>query len=64
MGHLPDTIIVLHDMSDELKELCLHQHSEKIAAAFGLISCTSATNVYALIVIQHPSMSLRPLVGR
>ncbi|AQK84909.1 pentatricopeptide repeat-containing protein At3g49170, chloroplastic [Zea mays] len=43
MGYVPDTSVVLHDMSDELKELCLLQHSEKIAVAFGLISCTSAT---------------------
>ncbi|XP_062180065.1 pentatricopeptide repeat-containing protein At3g49170, chloroplastic [Phragmites australis] len=42
MGYVPDTSIVLHDMSDELKEQCLLQHSEKIAVAFGLIS-TSAT---------------------
>ncbi|CAN6358141.1 unnamed protein product [Urochloa humidicola] len=43
MGYVPDTSIVLHDMPDELKEQCLLQHSEKIAVAFGLISCTSAT---------------------
>uniref|UniRef100_A0ACD5TPT6 Uncharacterized protein n=1 Tax=Avena sativa TaxID=4498 RepID=A0ACD5TPT6_AVESA len=41
MGYVPDTSIVLHDMSDELKEQCLLQHSEKIAVAFGLIT-TSA----------------------
>ncbi|CAN6344889.1 unnamed protein product [Urochloa humidicola] len=43
MGYVPDTSIVLHDMPDELKEQYLLQHSEKIAVAFGLISCTSAT---------------------
>ncbi|XP_025808351.1 pentatricopeptide repeat-containing protein At3g49170, chloroplastic [Panicum hallii] len=43
MGYVPDTSIVLHDMPDELKEQFLLQHSEKIAVAFGLISCTSAT---------------------
>nr|CAB3463519.1 unnamed protein product [Digitaria exilis] len=43
IGYVPDTSIVLHDMPDELKERCLLQHSEKIAVAFGLISCTSAT---------------------
>jgi hypothetical protein len=42
MGYVPDTSIVLHDMSDELKEQYLLQHSEKIAVAFGLIT-TSAT---------------------
>uniref|UniRef100_A0A0D9ZVP5 DYW domain-containing protein n=1 Tax=Oryza glumipatula TaxID=40148 RepID=A0A0D9ZVP5_9ORYZ len=41
MGYVPDTSIVLHDMSDELKEQYLLQHSEKIAVAFGLIT-TSA----------------------
>ncbi|KAF0924627.1 hypothetical protein E2562_010230 [Oryza meyeriana var. granulata] len=41
MGYAPDTSIVLHDMSDELKEQYLLQHSEKIAVAFGLIT-TSA----------------------
>ncbi|KAG8084806.1 hypothetical protein GUJ93_ZPchr0010g7679 [Zizania palustris] len=41
MGYVPNTSIVLHDMSDELKEQCLVQHSEKIAVAFGLIT-TSA----------------------
>jgi len=43
MGYVPNTSIVLHDMPDELKEQFLLQHSEKIAVAFGLISCTSAT---------------------
>ncbi|KAJ1262138.1 hypothetical protein BS78_09G084700 [Paspalum vaginatum] len=43
MGYVPDTSIVLHDMSDEMKEQCLLQHSEKLAVAFGLIRCTSAT---------------------
>ncbi|GJM94883.1 hypothetical protein PR202_ga11566 [Eleusine coracana subsp. coracana] len=43
IGYVPDTTIVLHDMPEELKEQCLLQHSEKIAVAFGLISCTSAT---------------------
>ncbi|KAM0903397.1 hypothetical protein ACQ4PT_018633 [Festuca glaucescens] len=42
MGYVPDTSIVLHDMSDELKEQYLLQHSEKIAVAFGLIT-TSGT---------------------
>uniref|UniRef100_A0A453LAI8 DYW domain-containing protein n=1 Tax=Aegilops tauschii subsp. strangulata TaxID=200361 RepID=A0A453LAI8_AEGTS len=42
IGYVPDTSIVLHDMSDELKEECLLQHSEKIAVAFGLIT-TSPT---------------------
>ncbi|KAM3258843.1 hypothetical protein ACQJBY_050555 [Aegilops geniculata] len=42
IGYIPDTSIVLHDMSDELKEECLLQHSEKIAVAFGLIT-TSPT---------------------
>jgi len=42
MGYVPNTSIVLHDMPDELKEQFLLQHSEKIAVAFGLISCTSA----------------------
>jgi pentatricopeptide repeat protein len=43
IGYVPDTSIVLHDMPEKLKEQCLLQHSEKIAVAFGLISCTSAT---------------------
>ena len=42
MGYVPNTSIVPHDMPDELKEQFLLQHSEKIAVAFGLISCTSA----------------------
>ncbi|KQK07032.1 hypothetical protein BRADI_2g32290v3 [Brachypodium distachyon] len=42
IGYVPDTSIVLHDMSEELKEQYLLQHSEKIAVAFGLIT-TSAT---------------------
>ncbi|VAI19727.1 unnamed protein product [Triticum turgidum subsp. durum] len=42
IGYVPDTSIVFHDMSDELKEECLLQHSEKIAVAFGLIT-TSPT---------------------
>ncbi|XP_006655097.1 pentatricopeptide repeat-containing protein At3g49170, chloroplastic [Oryza brachyantha] len=41
MGYVPDTSIMLHDMSDDLKEQYLLQHSEKIAVAFGLIA-TSA----------------------
>jgi pentatricopeptide repeat protein len=36
-GYIPDTRLVLHDISEENKELALCSHSEKLAIAYGLI---------------------------
>ncbi|KAJ7295055.1 hypothetical protein O6H91_05G072700 [Diphasiastrum complanatum] len=37
-GYVPDAQFVLHDVEEELKDLSLYHHSEKLAIAFGLIS--------------------------
>jgi pentatricopeptide repeat protein len=37
-GYVPDTVFVLHDVSEEQRENALRYHSEKLAIAFGLIS--------------------------
>ena len=38
VGYVPDTEFVLHGVNEEEKEDILHNHSEKMALAFGLIS--------------------------
>ncbi|KAL5560091.1 hypothetical protein UlMin_036302 [Ulmus minor] len=37
-GYVPDTSLVLHDVSEEEKEYNLTTHSEKLAIAFGLLN--------------------------
>ncbi|CAI0375814.1 unnamed protein product [Linum tenue] len=37
-GYVPDTTVVLHDVSEEEKERNLTTHSEKLAVAFGLLN--------------------------
>ncbi|XP_068649483.1 pentatricopeptide repeat-containing protein At2g22070 [Aristolochia californica] len=37
-GYVPDTNYALHDVDEEVKELGLAYHSEKLAVAFGLIT--------------------------
>ncbi|KAM6559621.1 hypothetical protein CsatA_028860 [Cannabis sativa] len=38
VGYVPDTSLVLHDVSEEEKEHNLSAHSEKLAIAFGLLN--------------------------
>jgi len=45
LGYVPDTKLVLHDVEDEDKMLCLGHHSEKLAIAFGLISTPPRTTL-------------------
>lgn len=40
-GYMPETNYVLHDIGPEEKENALSYHSEKLAVAFGLISCST-----------------------
>ena len=40
-GYVAETSLVLHDIGEEDKENALSHHSEKLAVAFGLISCSS-----------------------
>jgi len=44
-GYVPDTNHVLHDVEEELKEIFLSHHSEKLAIAFGLISTPLGTPI-------------------
>ncbi|XXG61295.1 hypothetical protein AAC387_Pa04g2989 [Persea americana] len=44
-GFVPDTESVLHDIDEELKQLVLSHHSEKLAIAFGLISTPEKTTL-------------------
>ncbi|KAL4024033.1 hypothetical protein IC575_017806 [Cucumis melo] len=45
VGYVPDTNFVLHDVELEQKEENLSYHSEKLAAAFGIISTPSGTPI-------------------
>ncbi|KAG9451312.1 hypothetical protein H6P81_011277 [Aristolochia fimbriata] len=45
IGFIPDIDSVLHDLDDEMKELTLSRHSEKLAIAFGLISTPKGTTL-------------------
>ncbi|MQL73715.1 hypothetical protein Taro_006074 [Colocasia esculenta] len=42
-GYVPDTGVVLHDVSEEEKECNLTTHSEKLAVAFGLLNTPPGT---------------------
>lgn len=42
-GYVPETSFVLHDVEEEVKDLSMCHHSEKIAIAFGLISTPPKT---------------------
>ncbi|XP_059648169.1 putative pentatricopeptide repeat-containing protein At3g49142 [Cornus florida] len=42
-GYVPDTSLVLHDVSEEEKEYNLTTHSEKLAIAFGLLNTSPGT---------------------
>lgn len=42
MGYKPDTGVVLHDVSDELKAEWVCGHSERLATMFGLIHSSSS----------------------
>ncbi|OAY71241.1 Pentatricopeptide repeat-containing protein, mitochondrial [Ananas comosus] len=45
MGYVPNLNYVLQDVGEELKELMLMRHSEKLAIAFGLISTSPGTTL-------------------
>ncbi|XP_068638355.1 pentatricopeptide repeat-containing protein At2g22070 [Aristolochia californica] len=45
IGFIPDIDSVLHDVDDEMKELILSRHSEKLAISFGLISTAEGTTL-------------------
>ncbi|KAM1770520.1 hypothetical protein EV1_044942 [Malus domestica] len=42
LGYVPNTAYVLHDVEEQQKEFYLFQHSEKLAAAFGLIGTSKS----------------------
>ncbi|KAH9325011.1 hypothetical protein KI387_005189 [Taxus chinensis] len=44
-GYLPNTSLVLHDVSEEVKEQMLWSHSEKLAIAFALINSSPGTPI-------------------
>ncbi|KAI5666654.1 hypothetical protein M9H77_16507 [Catharanthus roseus] len=44
-GYQPDSNYVLHDVEDEVKEVILSQHSERLAIAFGLIATPPGTQI-------------------
>ncbi|XP_024516974.1 pentatricopeptide repeat-containing protein At3g26782, mitochondrial [Selaginella moellendorffii] len=44
-GYVPDTSVVMHDVEEAEKEGVLHQHSERMAIAFGLMRGGSDTIV-------------------
>ncbi|KAI5082014.1 hypothetical protein GOP47_0001757 [Adiantum capillus-veneris] len=48
MGYVPDTKIVLHDVSEEEKERLLCHHSERLAIAFGLISTSHGSPLHII----------------
>ncbi|XP_059066767.1 pentatricopeptide repeat-containing protein At3g12770-like isoform X2 [Cryptomeria japonica] len=45
VGYVPNTSLVLHDVSEEVKERMLWSHSEKLAIAFGLINSSPGTPI-------------------
>ncbi|XP_058083482.1 pentatricopeptide repeat-containing protein At2g02980, chloroplastic-like [Magnolia sinica] len=46
VGYVPDTSLVFHpDMTEEVKEVSLRYHSEKLAIAFGLINSPPGTTI-------------------
>ncbi|CAK9166967.1 unnamed protein product [Ilex paraguariensis] len=45
MGFIPDAEAVLHDLDQEVKELILRHHSEKLAIAFGLMNTAENTTL-------------------
>uniref|UniRef100_A0A2P2JEE4 DYW domain-containing protein n=1 Tax=Rhizophora mucronata TaxID=61149 RepID=A0A2P2JEE4_RHIMU len=45
LGYVPDTRFVLHDMEPDQKENALSTHSEKLAAAFGIMKLPSSATV-------------------
>ncbi|XP_020595125.1 pentatricopeptide repeat-containing protein OGR1, mitochondrial-like, partial [Phalaenopsis equestris] len=45
LGYVPDISNVLHDISEEEKEMALCYHSEKLAIAFGLISMSKGSTI-------------------
>ncbi|KAF3790006.1 Pentatricopeptide repeat-containing protein [Nymphaea thermarum] len=44
-GYVPETKVVLHDLSEDEKESPLHYHSEKLAIAFGLLHTRSGDTI-------------------
>ena len=44
-GYVIDTNQVLHDVDEELKRELLHNHSERLAIAYGIISTTAGTTI-------------------
>ncbi|KAL2488980.1 Pentatricopeptide repeat-containing protein [Forsythia ovata] len=44
-GYLPETNVVLYDLSTKEKEQILLGHSEKLALAFGLINCSKGETI-------------------
>lgn len=45
VGFVRDTDSVLHDLDEEMKEVALSRHGEKLAIAFGLISTPESTTL-------------------
>ncbi|KAL5699734.1 Pentatricopeptide repeat-containing protein [Ranunculus cassubicifolius] len=45
LGFVPDTDAVLHDVDEELKDIMLRNHSEKLAIAYGLMSTPENTTL-------------------
>ncbi|KAJ7523169.1 hypothetical protein O6H91_18G040000 [Diphasiastrum complanatum] len=48
MGYVPNTHLVLHDVEEEVKEISLLYHSEKLAIVFGLISTPPGSPIQVL----------------
>ncbi|KAG0501944.1 hypothetical protein HPP92_002016 [Vanilla planifolia] len=44
-GYMPDTNMVLHDVSEEEKECSLTTHSEKLAIAYGILNTSPGTTL-------------------
>ncbi|KAH6819237.1 Pentatricopeptide repeat superfamily protein [Perilla frutescens var. frutescens] len=44
-GYLAETVMALHDVEEEEKELMVRVHSEKLAIAFGLIMCEEGDEI-------------------
>ncbi|CAJ2676041.1 unnamed protein product [Trifolium pratense] len=47
-GYVLDTNQVLHDVDEEQKRDLLHNHSERLAIAFGIISTTAGTTIQVI----------------